>query len=217
LSLTDNPSGRAWLTPGLAFFQRQDESDDAHFYSMPRFVVHIDAATIAALTEVYREILPPGGAILDLMSSWVSHLPEEMPFARIAGLGMNAQELAHNPRLTDHVVQDLNKNPELPFDAASFDAIVNAVSIQYLIEPVEVFRSCARVLRPGGLYAVALSHRCFPTKAIRAWHVLPLRERLEVVKEYFRNAGDYEEPSVLDRSPAEADPLWVVLARRKLA
>lgn len=215
--MTDNPSGRAWLTPGSAFFERQDESDDAQFYSMPRFVVHIDAATIAALTQVYREILPPHGAILDLMSSWVSHLPEEMRFARVAGLGMNASELSNNPRLSDHVVQDLNQNPELPYDTASFDAIVNAVSIQYLTRPVQVFRSCARVLRPGGLYAVAMSHRCFPTKAIRAWHALPLRERLEVVKEYFRNAGAYEEPTVLDRSPPAADPLWVVTARRTLA
>lgn len=215
--MTDNPSGRAWLTPGSAFFERQDESDDAQFYSMPRFVVHIDAATIAALTQVYREILPPHGAILDLMSSWVSHLPEEMRFARVAGLGMNASELSNNPRLSDHVVQDLNQNPELPYDTASFDAIVNAVSIQYLTRPVQVFRSCARVLRPGGLYAVAMSHRCFPTKAIRAWHALPLRERLEVVKEYFGNAGAYEEPTVLDRSPPAADPLWVVTARRTLA
>jgi SAM-dependent methyltransferase len=215
--LTDNPSDRAWLSPGSAFFERQDESDDAHFYSMPRFVVHIDAATIAALTQVYREILPVGGAVLDLMSSWVSHLPEEMQFARVAGLGMNAAELANNPRLTEHVVLDLNQNPQLPFEAASFDAIVNAVSIQYLTRPVDVFRSCARVLRPGGLYAVAMSHRCFPTKAIRAWHVLPFGERLNVVKEYFKSAGGYEEPILLDRSPEEADPLWVVVARRKLA
>ena len=116
---------------------------------------------------------------------------------------------------SEHLVQDLHKNPELPFAPASFDAIVNAVSIQYLTRPVDVFRSCAKVLKPGGLYAVALSHRCFPTKAIRAWHVLPVRERLEVVKEYFRSAGGYAEPLLLDRSPADADPLWVVVARRK--
>ena len=196
-----------------AFFDRQDEADDAHFYSMPRFVVHIDAETIAALTQVYRELLPRRGAILDLMSSWVSHLPEDMEFERVAGLGMNALELAKNPRLTDHVVQDLNLQPELPYDTASFDAVVNAVSIQYLTRPVEVFRSCARVLRPGGLHAIALSHRCFPTKAIRAWHVLPARQRLEVVQTYFGNAGGYDKPTVLDRSPAGADPLWIVMAR----
>ncbi len=49
------------------FFDREDETDDARFYSIPRFVVHIDAETILALTQAYREFLPPGGAVLDLM------------------------------------------------------------------------------------------------------------------------------------------------------
>jgi hypothetical protein len=199
--------------PG-GFFDRQDQDDDARFYAMPRFVVHIDVPTIDALTQVYRELLPAGGAVLDLMSSWVSHLPEEMIFERVAGLGMNAAELQRNPRLTEHVVQDLNQQPELPFADASFDAVVNAVSLQYLTQPVEVFRSCARVLRPRGMHIIALSHRCFPTKAIRAWHALPPMQRLEVVCAYFERAGGYEKPSILDRSPAGADPLWIVWARR---
>lgn len=196
------------------FFDREDETDDARFYSNPRFVVHIDAGTILALTQAYRELLPPGGAVLDLMSSWVSHLPEEMKFTRVAGLGMNERELAKNPRLTDFVIHDLNREPELPFDDSSFEAVVNAVSIQYLTRPVEVFRSCARVLRPGGLHAVALSHRCFPTKAIRGWHILPLRERLDLVRSYFTIAGGYDQPELVDRSPAGSDPLWMVMARR---
>jgi ubiquinone/menaquinone biosynthesis C-methylase UbiE len=108
----------------------------------------------------------------------------------------------------------LNREVELPYEDASFDAVVNAVSIQYLVHPVEVIRSAARVLRPGGLHLLALSHRCFPTKAIRAWHVLPVPARLEVVCSYFRNAGGYEAPTVIDRSPAAADPLWIVKARR---
>jgi ubiquinone/menaquinone biosynthesis C-methylase UbiE len=148
------------------------------------------------------------------MSSWVSHLPEELRFGRVSGLGMNEAELAANPRLDDHVVHDLNRVPELPFPNASFDAVVNAVSVQYLIRPIEVFRSCARVLRPGGLHVIAMSHRCFPTKAIRAWHVLPASDRLEAVASYFRLAGGYAEPQILDRSPRAGDPLWVVTARR---
>src|SRR5438552_10036800 len=86
------------------FFQRMDGSADAEFYVEPRLVTHIDDATIAALTQFYRETLPARGAILDLMSSWISHLPPEVEFARVAGLGMNHVELAHNPRLTDFVV-----------------------------------------------------------------------------------------------------------------
>ena len=91
-------------------------------------------------------------------------------------------------RLTDHVVQDLNQEPEPPYPDVSFDAVINAVSIQYMTRPGEVFRSCAWVLRPGGLHLIATSHRCFPTKAIRAWHVLPPAERLGLVREYFRLA-----------------------------
>jgi SAM-dependent methyltransferase len=196
------------------FFDRQDESDDAHFYAAPRFVVHIDAATIESLTNAYRELLPAGGEILDLMSSWVSHLPEDVAFGRVAGLGMNGEELAGNPRLDDRATHDLNREPSLPYADESFDAVVNAVSIQYLTRPVEVFRSVARVLRPGGLHVVAMSHRCFPTKAIRAWHVLPVPERLAVVQGYFEQAGGYGACSVLDRSPDGADPLWLVSARR---
>jgi hypothetical protein len=197
-----------------SFFDRQDEDEDANFYALPRFVVHIDAPTISSLTQVYRELLPPDGAILDLMSSWVSHLPEEMTFQRVAGLGMNRLELERNPRLTQCVVQDLNRQPELPFASASFDAVVNAVSLQYLTRPLEVFRSCARVLRPRGVHVIALSHRCFPTKAILAWHALPPVKRLDLVRAYFERAGGYETPSVWDRSPANADPLWIVWARR---
>jgi SAM-dependent methyltransferase len=196
------------------FFARDDESNDAGFYAEPRFVLHIDGATVTALTAAYRELLRPGSDVLDLMSSWVSHLPEELALGRVSGLGMNELELAKNPRLSDHRVHDLNHDPELPYEDASFDAVLNAVSIQYLTRPAEVFTSAARVLRPGGLHLVAMSHRCFPTKAIRAWHVLPPRERLDVVRTYFAIAGGYEEPSLLDRSPPGADPLWLVTARR---
>jgi SAM-dependent methyltransferase len=203
---------RSEFPPG--FFARQDESDDARFYSVPRFVVHIDPDTIAKLSDAYREFLPPGSDVLDLMSSWVSHLPDDLSLGRVAGLGLNEAELARNPRLDDHVVHDLNREPELPYPEASFDAVINSVSIQYLTRPVEVFRSCARVLRPGGLHVVAMSHRCFPTKAIRAWHVLPASDRTAVVAGYFRLAGGYAVANVIDRSPADADPLWIVSARR---
>lgn len=197
-----------------ALFARQDEQDDRLFYGVPRFVVHIDEATITSLTDAYRELLAPDAAVLDLMGSWVSHLPPEMRFARVAGLGMNAEELAGNPRYDDQVVHDLNRKPQLPYPDESFDFVVNAVSIQYLTRPVEVFRSVRRVLKPGGRSLVALSHRCFPTKAIRAFHVLSPVERIDWVSHYFRLAGGYDEPVFLDRSPAGADPLWIVMARR---
>ena len=196
------------------FFDRQDETDDALFYETPRLVVHIDSATIESLTQVYREFITEGVDVLDLMSSWVSHLPEEVGFGRVVGLGMNEVELAQNPRLTEHTVHNLNADPELPFPDASFDAVLNAVSVQYLTKPVKVFTSVARVLRPGGVHLVALSHRCFPTKAVRAWWALGPEERLQLVRTYFDLSEGYEEAAVLDRSPDGADPLWVLMARR---
>src|SRR5262249_14425692 len=96
-------------------FQRQDESDDADFYSQPRFVAHIDEYAIAAVGEAYRRFLPAGGVFLDLMSSWISHFPTDFEVGRLVGLGMNADELAANPRLGEWLVQDLNRDPTLPY------------------------------------------------------------------------------------------------------
>ncbi len=194
------------------FFARLDETSDDLFYGEPRLVTHIDDATIAALTEAYRELLPAGGAVLDLMSSWVSHLPADRSYQRVAGLGMNEAELRANPRLDEFVVHDLNRAPELPWPDESFDAVVNAVSIQYLVRPVEVFASMRRVLRPGGIAIVATSHRLFPSKAIQAWRVLAPNDRLRAIARYFELAGGYRPAVLLDRSPDRADPLWLVYA-----
>jgi hypothetical protein len=195
-------------------FRRIDESDDADFYTAARLVTHIDDPTIDALTQLYRQMLPPGSAVLDLMSSWISHLPSDVAYARVAGLGMNRTELEQNPRLTDRIVQDLNRSPELPYPDAAFDAVVNAVSVQYLTRPFAVYGSVRRVLKPGGLAIVAMSHRCFPTKAILAWHALSPAERVRLVQSYFEQAGGFAAAEYLDRSPPGADPLWVVMARR---
>ena len=195
-------------------FARADESPDALFYGEPRFALHIDDATIAALTQLYREELPPGGRLLDLMSSWVSHLPGEVRYAHVAGLGMNAAELDANPRLDERRVQDLNREPALPWPDAGFDAVLCAVSVQYLVRPVEVFAEVARVLRDRGKVLIATSHRLFPTKAIAAWRSLPADARLHLVGEYLAEARGFRQTRVVDRSPAAADPLWVVVAER---
>jgi SAM-dependent methyltransferase len=196
------------------WFARVDETPDTAFYGQPRLVTHIDDATIAALTDYYREVLPPGGALLDLMSSWVSHLPPEVAFARVAGLGMNGDELAANPRLDDAVVGDLNQAPVLPYADAAFDAVMIVVSVQYLVRPVEVFREVARVLRPNGRLIVAMSHRCVPTKAVLAFRQLSARDRIHLVGMYCQRAGGFRDIAFVDRSPEGADPLWIVTAVR---
>ncbi|MCY3622668.1 MAG: methyltransferase domain-containing protein [Gammaproteobacteria bacterium] len=196
------------------FFEREDETPDSLFYGEPRFVAHIDDETISALTAYYREFLPSGSRVLDLMSSWISHLPDDA-YARVSGLGMNERELAANPRLTDAVVHDLNVDPRLPYEDAAFERAVIAVSIQYLVRPMEVFRDLVRVLVPGGRVAIAMSHRCFPTKAILAFRALGPRDRVRLVSTYLHQAG-FVDIAFEDRSPPRADPLWIVAGTRPL-
>ena len=134
----DTTPGDGVLSP-LAF-TRDDESSDDRFYVVPRKVVHIDDGAIAALGELYAEILPSGGRLLDLMSSWRSHLPPGFRAGTVVGLGLNAEEMADNPQLGSHVVHDVNRDPRLPFGDAEFDGAMCAVSIQYVIHPVLLLR-----------------------------------------------------------------------------
>ena len=197
-------------------FRRADESSDADFYATPRLVAHIEPATIEAVTKLYRELLPENGAILDLMSSWISHLPPEMNFARVAATGMNQSELEANPRLSDFAVHDLNADPKLPFEDASFDAVLCCVSVQYLTRPVEVFADVARVCRAHAPLIVSFSNRCFPTKAVAAWQQLDDRGHLELVAHYLKMAGAWDSIEMRDCTPHPArEPLLAVIARRR--
>lgn len=148
-------------------FARIDESNDAIFYDNPRLVYHIDDAAVAALTNYYAMNLMEGDDVLDICSSWVSHYPKDFKGGKVVGLGMNAYELSRNPQLTDYVVKDLNNDPVLPFDDASFDKVTCVVSVDYLNKPLEVFKEIGRVLRPGGECIISMSNRCFPSKAFQ--------------------------------------------------
>lgn len=197
-------------------FRRYDETPDDEFYQIPRLVTHIDDAAIDAVTQLYREFFPSGyaAAILDLMSSWVSHLPPERGYGRVVGLGMNAPELRANPRLGAHVVQDLNADPVLPFADDAFDACGICVSIQYLTRPVEVLREVGRVLKPGAPLVITFSNRCFPTKAVAVWQMLGDGEHGQLVIRYLERAVCWNEITLLDRSSGSGDPLYAVVARR---
>lgn len=197
------------------WFRREDDSPDRGFYADPRLVAHIDDGAISAVRQIYGELLPPGVAVLDLMSSYYSHLPPELEPLRVAGLGLNAVELEKNPALTDYVVHDLNADPRIPFGDAEFGAAVVTVSIQYLIEPVAVFRDLARVLQPGAPFVVTYSHRMFPTKAVRIWLELGMRDRARLIATYFELAGGFADVSAREcPTPPGGDPLFAVWARR---
>ncbi|WP_199247371.1 class I SAM-dependent methyltransferase [[Phormidium] sp. ETS-05] len=202
-----------------------DPTDDELFYAYPRFVTHVDEGFIDQLTNLYRERLQPNTRILDLMSSWVSHLPDDMEFAHVEGHGLNADELAKNPRLDSYFVQDLNKNPQLPLPDASFDAVLNTVSVQYLQYPEAIFSEIHRLLKPGGVAIVSFSNRMFYHKAILAWRDGTDADRLQLVKRYFQSVPGFTPPEAIARSStapaflqflgiASGDPFYAVIASR---
>ena len=194
-------------------FRKEDPSEDLAFYAPPRLVTHIDEAAVLALTVHYRTLLPPGGVVLDLMSSWVSHLPSDMAFAGVIGQGMNAEELQANPRLTRRFVQDLNRASILPLPDQACDAALCCVGVQYLQRPVEVFAEVRRVLRRGSPFVVSFSNRCFPTKAVAIWRALDASGHAALVSLYLERAGFDDVRVDLLRDGAASDPLTAVTGR----
>lgn len=200
------------LLPAAAF-ARDDETPDVRFYAGPRKVVHIDDEAIAALGRLYAVVLPTGGRLLDLMSSWRSHLPADHHAREVVGLGLNAEEMADNPQLTRFVVHDVNRDPRLPFGDGEFDGATCAVSIQYVTHPLLFLREVYRILRPGAPFVVAFSNRCFPTKAVAVWLAATDQQHVALVRSYFAAAGGWVDVRAEDRSAGDGDPLYAVWAR----
>jgi Methyltransferase domain len=196
-------------------FTKLDDEDDEIFYEPPRLVYHIDDGAVAALTGCYRIVLPAGGVLLDLMSSWVSHLPPEIEYAEVIGHGMNTAELAVNPRLSRWFMQNLNRNTVLPLANASVDAAMICVSIQYLQQPVAVLREVARVLRPEGLLVISFSNRCFWTKAVAIWRALDDEGHARLVEHYLNHAGfkQIETHRLTEWVEDVSDPMIAVVGR----
>lgn len=172
-------------------FRRIDENPDHRFYAQPRLVQHIDHTAIDFISKLYGRLLRPESKVLDLMSSWVSHMPEDLPLKSLTGLGMNAVELKANDRLTDYCVHDLNANPGIPFEDHAFDAVICSVSVEYLIHPFVVFEEINRILKPGSVFAVTFSNRWFAPKTIHIWPELHEFERMGLVLEYFLKSDLY--------------------------
>lgn len=195
-------------------FARVDDGDDRLFYTMPRLVRHIDDGACDALSGFFARTLPAGGVILDLMSSYASHLPRGHRFEAVIGLGMNVAEMVANPQLTGAVIHDLNKAPKLPFADGAFGACVLTVSVQYLTEPVAVFEDMARVLKPGGPVIVSYSNRCFPTKAVAIWRGSGDADHARLIALYLSQTDRFTTPEFHDLSPKDryGDPLYVVSA-----
>jgi SAM-dependent methyltransferase len=174
----------------------------------------VDPAILAAITDLYREVMPAGGAILDVMSSWVSHLPPEVHYRRVVGLGIDAGALAENAFLDEWRVQDFNRDPALPFAAGEFDAAAICGAVQYLTRPGEVIREIGRVLKPGSPLVLTFSNRCLCTAAIGCWRLFDDTGRLSLVARYVAEAGNWTDIRCLDRTPfGVGEPLYAIVAR----
>ncbi|MCF2149291.1 class I SAM-dependent methyltransferase [Desmonostoc muscorum LEGE 12446] len=202
-----------------------DDTDDQLFYAYPRFVTHVDEGFIQQLTDLYRDRLKPNTRIFDMMSSWVSHLPEEMQFSHVEGHGLNAEELARNPRLNHYFVQNLNENPQFPLPNEDFDAVLNCVSVQYVQYPEAIFSEIRRILKPAGVAIISFSNRMFFQKAIQAWREAPEAQRVELVKGYFASVPGFTTPeAIVHKSTLPnflqwlgapgGDPFYAVIAYR---
>jgi SAM-dependent methyltransferase len=205
--------------------QKLDGGNDLDFYDAPRFVTHVDAGFIDRLTSLYRERLTPNTRIFDMMSSWVSHLPDELKFAYVQGHGLNAQELAKNPRFDTYFVQNLNQDLQLPLEDASFDAVLNTVSVQYLQYPEAIFAEVYRILKPDGMAIFSFSNRMFYHKAIAAWRDASESDRVELVKSYFNSVPGFSPPEAIVQvsqvpdllrliGMGGGDPFYAVIARK---
>ena len=181
-------------------------------------MVHIDEYAVGALASYFGRVLPHDGVILDLMSSWRSHMPEDLPVKKLVGLGLNEVEMADNPQLNQAVVHDINGDPKLPLDDASFDAVVVTVSVQYIVRPLEVFAQVNRTLKEGASFHVVYSNRMFPTKAVAIWKALDDSRRADLIASYFEHSGGWEPAETHDigsQRQQYADPVYVVAARKK--
>ncbi|PCD03839.1 methyltransferase type 11 [Sphingomonas spermidinifaciens] len=193
-------------------FAKQDGGSDLDFYAPTRLVTHIDEAAVEALTRHYASRLKPGDRVLDLMSSWVSHLPPGLDL-EVVGHGMNAEELAANPRLGRWFVQDLNQDAVLPEADEAFDAVLVCVGVQYLQHPLAVFREIRRVLKPEGVAIASFSNRCFPTKAVAIWRALDMSGQAALIRLYLEKAGFQDVQGHLLADGRSGDPLIAVEAR----
>ena len=174
-------------------FERRDEAPDSLFYARPRMVQHIDDGAMDMVRDIHAQFVNAEMSVLDLMSSWQTHLNEGIKLKALTGLGLNKTELQRNQMLNSYRLHDLNAQPDLPFNSHSFDTVLCSMSVEYLVQPLAVFREVARVLKPGGCFVVTFSNRWFESKTIALWIELHEFERMGLVLEYFRHNQLFED------------------------
>ena len=143
----------------LSDYQRckEDSTDDLYFYTQPRLVHHLDESFRLRLTKLYSELIDSDSIILDLMSSWVSHLPSNKKYKKVIGHGLNKIELENNSRLDSYWIQNLNSDRKIPLEDSSIDVCLMVAAWQYLQYPEEIALELKRVIRPSGQLIISFS------------------------------------------------------------
>jgi len=201
---------------------KSDISDDEIFYQQPRFVHHLSDSFRNRLTSLYSEYLLNHQIILDLMSSWVSHLPSNISYKKVIGHGMNEAELSSNERLDRFFVQNLNKKQNMPIEDSSVDVGLIVAGWQYLQYPEKVSLELSRVIKSDSLLIISFTNRAFWTKAPNIWTYSSEEKRIEYVTSVLTSNGWRIEKILNEKTQdkklfgfysSESDPFFSVIAR----
>ncbi len=199
-----------------------DSSDDQSFYNHPRYVYHISESFRNRLTDIYSEYLYDHHVILDLMSSWVSHLPNNISYKKVIGHGMNDSELSSNKRLNSFWVQDLNKSQNLPIEDSSIDVGLIVAGWQYLQYPEKVSLELSRIIKANSLLIISFTNRAFWTKSPKIWSDSSEEKRVNYVKSVLFSTGWRVEKIYNEKTydkkffgfyTSESDPFYSIIAR----
>ncbi len=203
---------------------KDDNSEDSLFYLEPRFVNHLDEAFRNRLTKLYEERINRNAVVLDLMSSWVSHLPPGIRYKKVIGHGLNRIELESNKRLDCFWTQDFNSDQKIPLDDSSVDICLMVAAWQYLQYPEKLAFNLKRVVKHNGKLIVSFSNRAFWSKAPRVWtqgsdvdHINYIKSvliaqgwsNLEYIAEKTKKSGVFSYLNI------PGDPFFSVLASNK--
>ena len=181
-------------------YQRKklDESNDAEFYSDPKFVYHLDANFRKYLSDLYKNEITDNSTVLDLMSSWDSYLPEGRKYKKVIGHGLNKQELEKNKIFDSYWIQNFNLNQEIPLDSGSVDYCLMVAAWQYLQYPENLTKEIVRILSNQGKIIIAFSNRAFWHKAPNIWTTSTEEERIKYVRKVLITNG-FNEPKIIKK------------------
>ena len=207
-------------------YQRKklDETDDAIFYSEPRFVYHLDSNFRKCLKNVYKKEIFKDSVVLDLMSSWDSYLPKETKYKKIIGHGLNKQELTRNKALEEYWVQNFNLDQKIPLEDQSIDACLMVAAWQYLQYPELLAREISRILSSEGKFLISFSNRAFWHKSPNIWVNSNEEERIIYVRKVLVSNG-FKEPRIIKKFTNQnysllpffkVDPFYCVIASKDM-